>query len=275
MNKLKFIKDTLQKRYDYLLERGYNVMAVFLQGSQNYDLDIYTDEYQSDIDVKAIVLPTLDEIVKCKSPISTTIVLDNNEHIEIKDIRVMSDMFIKQNISYIELLYTDYYIVNPVYEENIKKLIENRERISKINYNKFLKCIYGMSREKLKAMEHPYPNIKDKIEKYGYDPKQLHHIARLNDFLVNLLVLKKDLKTCYKPKENKDYLIYIKKGGLDLIKARSLANNLVEENLKLIKEYSLVKDTVDYQSINFLKSWMYSSIKKSLEMELSKKNDKK
>ena len=132
-----------------------------------------------------------------------------------------------------------------------------------------------MSREKLKAMEHPYPNIKDKIEKYGYDPKQLHHIARLNDFLVNLLVLKKDLKTCYKPKENKDYLIYIKKGGLDLIKARSLANNLVEENLKLIKEYSLVKDTVDYQSINFLKSWMYSSIKKSLEMELSKKNDKK
>lgn len=41
----------------------------------------------------------------------------------------------------------------------------------------------GMAYEKLKALEHPYPSIIDKIEKYGFDGKQLSHILRLQIFM--------------------------------------------------------------------------------------------
>lgn len=62
-NKYKYIMDNLQYKYDYLIANGYKVLVLFLQGSQNYGLDIYDDDYKSDIDAKAIVLPTLRNIV--------------------------------------------------------------------------------------------------------------------------------------------------------------------------------------------------------------------
>ena len=96
-----------------LLKTNYEVMCVMLQGSQNYGLDEYTDEYQSDVDTKAIVLPHFRDFVYGNSPVSTTIVLDNNEHIDVKDIRVMFESFRKMNVRYIELLYTNWIWVNP------------------------------------------------------------------------------------------------------------------------------------------------------------------
>ena len=123
MNRKNYIMNNLKDKYNYLLKNNYKVIALFLQGSQNYNLDIYDNEYKSDIDVKAIVLPTIQDIILNRTPISTTIVLDNNEHIEVKDIRIMKDMFIKQNISYIELLYTNYYVINPKYFDYINELL--------------------------------------------------------------------------------------------------------------------------------------------------------
>ena len=194
MNREKYIMNNLKDKYDYLLEKGYKVIALFLQGSQNYNLDIYDDDYKSDIDAKAIILPTLQDIILNKTPISTTLILDNNEHIEVKDIRIMKDMFIKQNISYIELLYTDFKIVNEEYKNYIDQLIAMRDSIATINKNQFLRCIKGMSMEKVKAMEHPYPTLIDKINKYGYDPKQLHHIVRLYEFIYRYLYNQEPLK---------------------------------------------------------------------------------
>ena len=86
MDRDKFIMDNLQEKYDYLVNKGYDVCALFLQGSQNYQLDIYDDDYKSDIDAKAIVLPSIDDVVLNKQAVSTTIVMDNNEHIDVKKI---------------------------------------------------------------------------------------------------------------------------------------------------------------------------------------------
>ena len=69
-------------------------VGIFLQGSQNYGLD-YED---SDIDTKIIVLPKFDNIVLNQRPISTTLVMPNDEHVDVKDIRLMLDCFKKQNI---------------------------------------------------------------------------------------------------------------------------------------------------------------------------------
>ncbi len=46
-----------------------------------------------------------------------TLVLENNEHIDVKDIRVMFETYKKQNVNFIETLFTEFKIVN----QNIKK----------------------------------------------------------------------------------------------------------------------------------------------------------
>lgn len=267
MNRYRYIMNNLKSKYDYLLEKGYKVVALFLQGSQNYGLDIYDDEYKSDIDAKAIILPTLQDVILNNSPVSTTIILDNNEHIEVKDIRVMKEMFIKQNISYIELLYTKYMIVNKEYQKYVSMLLEMRDSIANINKNQFLRCVKGMSMEKVKAMEHPYPSLIDKIKKYGYDPKQLHHIIRLSSFIERYLIYKIPLKECYIA-ENRDWFIRIKKGAVPLQEARKMALYYDSRTKKICDSYISENDEVNYETINKLNELTTVIMKHSFIQEL-------
>ena len=194
------LKDKIMKRvqehYDYLVAAGYDVVFTALQGSQNYGLDEYSDEYMSDVDTKSMVLPHLDDMIRARSPVSTTIVLENEEHAEVKDIRVMFEMFKKENISYIELLYSKYVIINPRYKAAVEQLFERREEIALADSAQFVKCIAGMAYEKDKALCHPYPGIAAKIEKYGYDGKQLSHCFRLLVFISHF-VEGLPLEECY------------------------------------------------------------------------------
>ena len=56
-------------------------VGLFLQGSQNYNLD-----YEgSDIDTKVIVIPNFTDFVLNAKPVSTTHIMKNDEHDEFKD----------------------------------------------------------------------------------------------------------------------------------------------------------------------------------------------
>lgn len=204
----KKISCRLQEHYNILLEKGYDVLYLALQGSQNYNLDEYSENYCSDIDTKAIVLPSFKDFCYNKTPISTTLILDNNEHIDVKDIRVMFEMLKKNNLSYLELLYTPYSIVNEKYKENIKELLSNRDKL--INKVRLFKAIAGMSMEKKKALCHPYPNLLEKIEKYGFDGKQLSHCVRLNEILRRMLFYNEELQNVYKTNKREELMNYKK-----------------------------------------------------------------
>lgn len=188
--------ERLEEHYKELKDKGYEVVAIMLQGSQNYGLQEYSKDYMSDVDSKAIILPSFRDFIKGTPPLSTTIVRDNNEHIDVKDIRVMFDMFKKENISYIELLFTKWKIINPKYKKLISPLWRHRASIAAYNTNQFVRCIAGMSMEKRKALCHPYPNLIEKIEKYGFDGKQLSHCVRLNEFLEKY-INNVDIEDCY------------------------------------------------------------------------------
>ena len=267
MNRIEYINKRIQEHYDYI-KNDYDVIYLGLQGSQNYELDVYDDEYKSDIDTKAIILPSFEDFVYNRTPISKTIVLPNNEHIDVKDIRVMFETFKKQNINFIEILFTKYGIINKEYADLIGLLLANKEEIAHLNYNQALRCIAGMSMEKLKALQHPYPTIIDKIEKYGYDPKQLHHILRMNDFIKKY---KSGIsyERCLIP-ENKEYLIKIKKGILNEEEAVKLAKK-VDEETKNIKDMSLLKeDTISIKAIEVLDFVKFEILKRKFKAELIK-----
>lgn len=154
-------------------------VGLFLQGSQNYNLD-----YEgSDIDTKAIMLPSFSDFVLNAKPLSTTHIMENNEHVDFKDIRLMFDCIKKQNVNFVEILFTPYSIINPEYADLFQPVLDAREEIARYNNYAGMNCIMGMALEKQKAMEHPYPATMDKIEAFGYDPKQLHHALRLREFM--------------------------------------------------------------------------------------------
>jgi predicted nucleotidyltransferase len=155
------------------------IVGVFLQGSQNYGLD-----YEgSDIDTKCIVLPTLEDLIFNRKPVSTTHVLPNEEHLDLKDVRLYFQTFRKQNLNFMEILFTKYKIVNPTYEPMWNRLIENNEQIAHYNPVGAVKTMKGIAMEKYHAMEHRYPSKIELIDKIGYDPKQLSHLVRVREYL--------------------------------------------------------------------------------------------
>ena len=102
-NREKHIWTCLREHYDEAISLGHEILVVVVQGSQNYNLDTYDEHYKSDVDTKAIVLPSFEDFVKGRRPISETHVRQNNEHIDLKDIRVMFDTFKKQNVNFLLL----------------------------------------------------------------------------------------------------------------------------------------------------------------------------
>lgn len=258
------ISKRVQEHYTYVEQKGYEIVFVTHQGSWNYGLG-----YEgSDVDTKAIILPSFEDIVYNREPISTTLILENNEHIDLKDIRVMFENYKKQNINYIETLFSKYIVVNGKYSDLIDNLFLKREEIARLNYNQALRCIAGMSMEKLKALQHPYPTIIDKIEKYGYDPKQLHHILRLNDFIKKYISGKSYAK-CLIP-DNKEYLIDIKKGILNCEEAVKLAIEVDEETHRLKDENSFENDEVNQEAIDVLNQVKFQILKRRLKENIEK-----
>lgn len=174
---MKRVRDHYEEALQHFLE--YQIVGCFLQGSQNYGLD-----YEgSDVDTKLIIVPKFADICLNRKPISTTHVRENNEHTDWKDIRLYMETFRKQNLNFLEILFTPYYIINPMYRDEWMRLVEHREEIARMNPFRAVKSMKGIAHEKYAAMEKPYPSKLEIIEKYGYDGKQNSHLERVDDYL--------------------------------------------------------------------------------------------
>lgn len=125
----------LKEHKQALLNNGFkeeNILGIFCYGSQNYNLDTST----SDWDTKAIVVPSFKELI-LKRPVTQEIKVNDEEHCEVKDIREMVNMFKKQNINFIEILYTKYNWVNPFYMELWNEyFVSHREEIAHFDEQK-------------------------------------------------------------------------------------------------------------------------------------------
>lgn len=192
-------------------------VGIFLQGSQNYQLDIET----SDVDTKLIVTPTFQEIAFNKKPVSTTFIRSNDEHIDFKDIRLMIECFKKQNLNFLEILFTRYHFCNPLYMREWQRLVNERERIARYNPYQTVKSMKGIAMEKFHALEHPYPSKIEILKKYGFDPKQLHHLLRVEDYLERYIA-GEAYEDCLVPRDP-SYLKAVKRGNYTLEEARKEA----------------------------------------------------
>lgn len=232
-----------------------HIVGIFLQGSQNYGLD-----YEgSDVDTKCIITPTFKEIALARQPKSTTHLRANDEHIDLKDIRLYIQTFRKQNLNFLEILYTPYaWFPNPHFFYQWQRLWSAKEDITHYNPVRSVKSMMGIAAEKYHAMEHHYPSRMEWIEKFGYDPKQLHHLLRVEEYL-DRYIAGEPYGECLLTKKA-DYLKAVKQGYYNLEEAREKAqksythihevcDNFVEKhkNDPVNKEVDELLDDVAYK----------------------------
>ena len=218
-----WIMDRVREHYNESLEYfpEDRIVGIFLQGSQNYGLD-YED---SDIDTKLIVTPTFKEIAMNHKAVSTTHVRVNDEHIDFKDIRLYIQTFRKQNLNFLEILFTHYAIINPLYKSEWDRLVEHKEEIAHYNLVQAIKSMRGIAKEKYFAMEHKYPSRMEWINKFSYDPKQLHHLLRVEEY-IHRYINGELYSLCLLPR-NPFYLKDVKRGCHSLEEARLIADKAI------------------------------------------------
>lgn len=263
----KWVFEQLARHVDFAhtLYNKDQVVGVFCQGSTNYGLDIEN----SDFDSKCIVVPTFKDIALVRKPVSITHILPNNEHCDGKDVRLYMGEFRKQNLNFVEILFTKYFSVNPLYAEQWSRLVEHREAIARMNPYRAAKAMRGVAFDKFHAMEHPYPSKIEILEKYGHDGKQTHHLIRVDDFLTRFQA-GEPYESCMRPSEHLvDEMQAYKRQEIPLDVARVRAREVLDHVVEITDEFcALHKDEEDEEAHALLEDVSYNILKIAVEKEL-------
>ena len=264
----KWIMDRVREHYTEALTLfpKDRIIGIFYQGSGNYGLD-YED---SDVDTKLIVAPTFEDIAMNRKPVSTTHIRANDEHIDLKDVRLYIQTFRKQNLNFLEILFTKYVIINPLYEKEWNRLVAAREDIA--NYSPFasIKSMKGIAMEKYHAMEHHYPSRMEWINKFGYDPKQLHHLLRVEEY-IERYINDEPYEDCLMSKKP-EFLKNVKMGYYTLEEARKVADCAMD-HIKVMCDKFI--DVVERNQVNqeveeLFNNVQYNIMKIAIEKEFDK-----
>ena len=214
----------LQRYKSDLEARGHHVYAIMLKGSQNYNLH----DSESDVDANAILIPSLSEIRHNKSYKYT---YDTGE-VVCHNIYSFADIVAKGNPQWIETIWTPYHIGGSL----------DLFKHFKVNPS----ALKGMVYEKVAAFDKLYPSRAHMIEKFKYDPKQLHHIIRLYH------TLKGDKPYSIYAGTGREWLLGIKRGVLAKDEAKTLMDKYIQKLLYIYdsRKLSYKPQTVDYGAID-------------------------
>lgn len=238
-------------------------VSIMAYGSQNYGLDTPA----SDVDTRLIVLPSFEDIVLNKQPVSRTLIRKNDEHIDFKDIRLFINCLKKQNMAYLECIFTPYKIVSSEYWNEWKALLDEREAIARYNPYKAVKTMKGIAMEKFHAMEHRYPNKIELIDTYGYDSKQLMHLLRIEKYLARYIDGVKYADCLKAPMA--DYLLKVKDYGYNLEEAKYMAKATLDNVVLMADNYcAKTKDEGNEELEDFMNKIVYLIMKKRIVREM-------
>ena len=192
----KTINEGLRKIYNFCSEEGYDIVGVFLFGSQNYGV---SDE-NSDLDFKVI----------CKSlPANRDFFSFEQEGKDgILNIVTIKDFVDAINTGYhtwYELLFTEYYLINPDYRTIWESVRTLREQLVRENLEKHLRQEIFYLEEQLDLME------LTKDFRHVSNNKRLSYFYRI-EFLINNLLAGEEYSYCLRPTEDlKNKILWLKR----------------------------------------------------------------
>ena len=240
------------------------IVGIFVQGSTNYGLDTES----SDVDTKLIVTPSFKELAMNEKPVSTTHVRENEEHIDLKDIRLYIETFRKGNMNFLEILFTDYFIINPMYKDDWDILVAHREEIAHLNPYRVMQAMYGMCSEKNHALTHRYPAKQHIIDEHGYDGKQLSHQERVRHAMIKYANAEPYWNCIHEPFEPY-YLKMMKRHGLKLEEAKAMSDWSLAEAKKIREEFcSKFPNEENENTVALMRDVQYRIMEKSVRREI-------
>lgn len=132
-----------------------------------------------------------------------------------------------------------------------------------------VKSMKGIALEKYHAMEHAYPSKAEVLAKYSYDPKQLHHLVRVDNYLTRYIAGESYEKCLIPTEEMKKFLLDIKQGNWELAAARELATMSLAHVEKIADEFCAQnEDKEDEEMRNLLEDVSYNIMKIAVKEEL-------
>jgi len=231
--------ETLQRYKKYAEEQGLIVYAIALKGSQNYNLS----DDESDIDANLVFIPSLTQLREK----STYKFAFNTGEVTCHNIYDFANIVAKGNPQWVEVC-------------NSKYIIGDLSLFTHYDLNP--SALKGMLMEKVHAFDKLYPSRKKYIEKFGYDPKQLHHIIRLYD------TLREGVNVLEYHSKAREWMMKIKRGTLltkeeafemrddyvarleDIYESRKLQYHKQDINYELLDTIVMQHLTKDYNGNN-------------------------
>ena len=154
------------------------------------------------------------------------------------------------------------------YTKEWDRLVAAREEIAHMNPVRAVKSMQGVAKEKYHAMCHEYPKRMHMIEKFGYDPKQLHHLLRVQEYLKRY-TCGESYEECLTPRFP-EYLVEVKRGYHSLDEAKELADSAIAAIDLNVKEFLAGKKEEENKEMReLLDDVQYNIMKIAISKELS------
>lgn len=188
---LNYPKETNEKIYRAVFYHYYRaigtygedrVFGVFPYGSMNYGA-FYEN---SDVDTRVVIIPSLKEVCEREKFVNTEEEVEGNKVVYI-DIRNFIKQLCNSSPAALEMIFSPFYYINPLYSDFYAQIYSNREEIGRMNTSKLLKACLGQMKS--------FSSRKQK------SVKDIYHCNRLAYFCTEL-IKGESLEKCFiTPKE--------------------------------------------------------------------------
>lgn len=146
-------EEQVSRAQKWCQEHGHTYLFAALYGSQNYGLS----RPQSDVDVKCAFAPSPYGLLLDRNWHTATLKSEANSTDSLvlaKDVRDVFHEFKKQNLHFLELLFSDYYDCNELYAPLFKDLRAAREQVAHLSPGRFLRATGGLATHLMFDLDH-------------------------------------------------------------------------------------------------------------------------
>lgn len=200
-----------------------------LVGSHNYNMN----NPESDKDFKIFVMPLFQDLYNGKQ--FSKLYISDTEDLDVHDIRKLSNLLWKSNINFVEILFSEEFIINKDLDNRTKEIVQffldNKNEIARMNLPYLWNACIGMHLTKKKQINKGTEGTQYLVNKHGYDTKQAMHCLRV------LLVLQRytdndftDFKKAIwfdDTDKDREFLLLVRHGYFNQEEILKLADNLL------------------------------------------------
>lgn len=221
--------ETVHQHTEYAAEQSeHTAIYAALYGSQNYG--IATPE--SDVDTKIWLMPSFRDLYTAAKPYSKELHYDE-AHVEARDFRLMVWELKKQNMNFLETIFTPYYWCSRRYATEFDYLRNNRELVARYDINRGAHAFMG----------HMY-NMYNRFKR-DEKPKQVTHLMRLYDCLQRYVLTDEPYEDLLFNPNNRDYLMAVRHGEVPMEELHDMAETymgLADNILNEMPKHEVNKD---------------------------------